>query len=119
MNKGRSLPLRLIYKGANLHAIELHLIEFKGVGVASLHAFLIHLQQFLAIGQTLLQHGERLIEADDIDAEQLRLKQDVATLLGQELLSHRLLHLRLLVAGSIFRGELHLLTNHKFAFGNA
>ncbi len=44
------------------------------------------------------QHGEGLVEAYKVDADQLSLEQDVAALLDKQLVAYGLLHLSLLVA---------------------
>ena len=119
LHEGSALALRLADEGAHLHAVELHLVKLKSVGVACLHALLIHLEERLAVGKALTQHGEGLIEADKVDADQLSLEQNVAALLGKELVAHGLLHLSLLVAGGILRGEINLLAYHKLALRHA
>ena len=119
LHEGSALALRLADEGAHLHAVEPYLVKLKSVGVACLHALLIHLEERLAVGKALTQHGEGLIEADKVDADQLSLEEDVAALLGKELVAHGLLHLSLLVACGILRGEINLLAYHKLALRHA
>ena len=119
LQEGGALALCLADEGAHLHAVELHLVQFKGVGIACLHALLVHQEEGVAVAKALAEHGESLVHADEVEADELRLQEYVAALLGYLLLAHRLLHLRLLAAGGVLRREVDLLTHHELALGYA